>query len=115
MSCLKELVGILSQIRYESMPEQTVEQAKNCIADCLSIFAFGKNMQPALELKAALGGDAVYTNAEDLAYWIGGATRLLDLDDGQRFAMGHPGVPIVSAAVATARMVPPKYLRYIVS
>lgn len=106
MSCLKELVGILSQIRYESMPEQTVEQAKNCIADCLSIFAFGKNMQPALELKAALGGDAVYTNAEDLAYWIGGATRLLDLDDGQRFAMGHPGVPIVSAAVATARMVP---------
>lgn len=42
MSCLKELVGILSQIRYESMPEQTVEQAKNCIADCLSIFAFGK-------------------------------------------------------------------------
>lgn len=102
MSCLKELVQVLDQIQFETMPEKTVEQAKACIADSISIFQAGKTMTPAHELKKALGGEGIRGNAEDLAYWIGGATRLLDLDDGQRFAMGHPGVPIVTAALATA-------------
>ena len=101
MSCLAEFVEVLNGIRYDDMPEKTREQAKACLADTLSIFTFGRQMRPARVLKEALGGDSILTNAEDLAYWMGGATRLLDLDDGQRFAMGHPGVPIVSAAFAT--------------
>ena len=102
MSCLAEFMAVLDDIRYDEMSERTREQAKACLADTLSIFTFGKQMPPAGELKQALGEDKIYTNTENLAYWIGGSTRLLDLDDGQRFAMGHPGVPIVSAAVATA-------------
>ena len=102
MSCLSAFIDVLNGISYDSMPERTREQAAACLADTLSIFTFGKQMAPAKELRKALGDDGILTNAEDLAYWVGGATRLLDLDDGQRFAMGHPGVPIVSAAFATA-------------
>lgn len=102
MSCLTVLTDILDQVRFENMPCEVIEKIKILISDFLGIFEFGRNMQPAKRLKKALGDKKIIFNSEDLAYWIGGATRLLDLDDGHRFAMGHPGVPIMSAAFATA-------------
>ncbi len=102
MGCLTDLINVLEQIRFDTMPNEPMERAKSCLADYLSIFECGKSMEPALQLKSALGGTDILERAEDLAYWMGGTTRLLDLDDGHRFAMGHPGVPILSAALATA-------------
>lgn len=108
MSCLHKLADVLEQITYNSMSSETIAQAKSCIADYLSIFVAGKGMRPAQELQMALGGEAIFHNSEDLSFWMGGATRLLDLDDGHRFAMGHPGVPIMSAAFATVQIDAPE-------
>lgn len=100
MGRMRSLIEMLHEITVETMPPRILEATKSRIADYTGIFEAGRSMPPAQRLLAALGYQAVLGHPEDLACWMGGATRLLDLDDGHRFAMGHPGVPILSAALA---------------
>lgn len=103
MSRLTTLVDALDNISYQDIPPEALRMAKFCLADSLGVFLAGRDKAAARLLRQALGNDAVLGDTENLAYWIGGATRLLDLDDGHRFAMGHPGVPICSAVLAVGR------------
>jgi 2-methylcitrate dehydratase PrpD len=101
MSCLNSFVKkVLAPICYDTMPPEVIEVTKLCIADAFGIFQAGREMSVADKIRKALGREGVLDNIGDLACWMGGSMRLLDLDDGHRFAMGHPGVPIVAAAVA---------------
>lgn len=99
-SCLSRLVDVVFEIQYETVPQAIIQQAKLCLADFLGIFCSGSTREEAVNLYHALGGSDLQNNTENLALWLGSASRLLDLDDGHRFAMGHPGVVLNAVAVA---------------
>jgi len=99
----QQLAKMIGQIRYDSMPQEVKGKASQCCCDMLGVFLGGRGMKEGHIVKRALVGNAPgIENSAQLALWIGSVTRLLDFDDGHRRAMGHPGVPIWSAALALA-------------
>lgn len=95
-------MDVLRQMDYENIPAEILQKAKACLADFVGVFYSGSVKPESKELYNALGGDTILNDPENLAFWMGSAARLLDLDDGHRFAMGHPGVVLNATAIATA-------------
>ena len=104
MSCSEKIFSILSEITWETMSEQVIKKAKDCVADYMSVLLRGSEMEIGQGILAALGGEVSALSAEDLGLWLGSSARVLDMDDGHRTAFGHPGVPIISAALAAIRI-----------
>lgn len=100
--CLYGLMDVLSQMDYKDIPTEIIEKAKACMADFVGVFCSGSVKPESKRLYNALGGEQILNDPENLAFWMASAARLLDLDDGHRFAMGHPGVVVNAAAIATA-------------
>ena len=100
-TCLEGITKVLEEITYENMPEDVREKTKECLADFTGIFVNGTQKDTAIALKNALSED-IAANPESLALWMGSTARMLDIDDGHRFAMAHPGVVVNSAAIAMA-------------
>ncbi|MFA0887751.1 MAG: MmgE/PrpD family protein [Synergistales bacterium] len=101
-----DLATMLQGITEESIPGEARQKAIQCSQDMAGVFLGGKNLPEGQQVHQALAG-ASGTIGEPgaLALWIGSVTRLLDFDDGHRRAMGHPGVPILSSAIALAKTV----------
>jgi len=100
-TCLGGIVKVISSITYEAMPPEVIQKAKECLADFVGIFANGTQKSTARCLEEALKDD-ILTNPESMALWMGSTARMLDIDDGHRFAMAHPGVVVNAAAIAVA-------------
>ncbi len=105
-TCLDKLMDVLDQIAYDTAPAPVTAKAKECLADFFGIFCEGTRKQEAKDLRTALGGGSIVNDAEDMAFWMGSTARMLDIDDGHRFAMAHPGVAINSTAIAMAAALP---------
>ena len=105
-SCLDKLVKVTDEISYETIPAAVVAKAKECLVDFVGIFCEGTRKEESVNLRQALGGNSVVENLEDMALWMGSTARMLDIDDGHRFAMAHPGVAINSTAIALASSFP---------
>lgn len=103
-TCSEKIFEVLSEITWEKMKGEIAEKTKNCVADYISVLCRGSEMELGQQILSACGGDLSKLSAEDLALWLGSAARVLDMDDGHRTAFGHPGVPIVSAALAALRL-----------
>ncbi len=101
LTCLDKIVDIVEQITYYSIPPQTVQKAKECIADFIGVAFKGSLNTMSKKLKQAQHAP-FDSNEEDTALWMGSTARMPDIDDGHRFAMAHPGVAINSAALVTA-------------
>lgn len=98
---VNELISIIQLISFDIMPNEVIQKSKLCILDYLAVFFAGKSMDLSSQLKVLLGGEKkIYSDPSIFAFWAGSISRIADLDDGHRFAMGHPGVPIISASVA---------------
>ena len=101
---VEELVHYINHIQYDTLPPYVISKAIACVQDAAGVFVGGKELEESKNLFASLVDDTNRTVApHDLALWIGSATRLLDFDDGERRSMGHPGVPIISAALALSK------------
>lgn len=103
-TCLDKLVDVLKEISYDSMPEDVIKKTKECLADFTGIFINGTKKEESIQLRAALS-DKIGNDPESIALWMGSTARMLDIDDGHRFAMAHPGVVVCSAAIAMALVV----------
>jgi 2-methylcitrate dehydratase PrpD len=97
-----------------SMSVQARARATSIFADCIAVIAAGmqvKEMQSfyqAHSRTAAKGGGSIIgtgssASALDAALLNGTAGTWLELDEGNLFAMGHPGIQIVPAAFAVAQ------------
>jgi 2-methylcitrate dehydratase PrpD len=64
-------------------------------------FMNGTSKQDAIQLKQSLNAK-IESDPESIALWMGSTARMLDIDDGHRFAMAHPGVVVNSSAIAMA-------------
>jgi 2-methylcitrate dehydratase PrpD len=115
MSATSELVSFVCQLDPDALPAAIQDQAVRCVLDLVGV-AIAGTLTPMAEIGArfaheqfALGNATVIGSERSLnvagATWINGAyASALDMDDGNRMAMGHPGASVVPAALAVAEL-----------
>ncbi len=107
-----QLAGFLVGLTYESIPETARDSARRCILDSVGSMIYGRyspvgaqalehvrRVMPAAEQSqvTAPGGDLL--PVESAAFVSTVMARSSDLDDGHRYAMGHPGSFLVPAVL----------------
>src|SRR6185503_2710139 len=111
---LSELGEFASSATLATLSPAARERARWILADCIPVVAAGMQ-QPEMkryverQLAGAGPGNAWVigtrrrANAFDAALLNGTAGTWLELDEGNLFAKGHPGIQVVPAAVAAAQ------------
>ena len=111
---LKKLAALCADASLEIISPAVVDRARWIIADSIPVIAAGMQMPEMKSLVAAhLNGSPpgaawVFGAGRralpiDAALLNGTAGTWLELDEGNLFAKGHPGIQVVPAAVATAQ------------
>jgi 2-methylcitrate dehydratase PrpD len=103
-------------LSFHDLPPEAVERAKQVIFDCLGAITAGM-AEP--EMRALVGrlaaldgkgeaqviGSAARLSPSNAAFMGGIAGTTLELDEGNQYARGHPGIHVVPAAlIAAARL-----------
>ncbi len=113
MSATSKLVSFVCRLEPEALPAAIQDQAVRCVLDLVGV-AIAGTRTPMAEISArfaheqfASGSATVIGSAKPLsvagATWVNGASAsALDMDDGHRLAMGHPGASVIPAALAIA-------------
>jgi 2-methylcitrate dehydratase PrpD len=117
MSETTPVTAILSDfcrnIRYEDLPAEAVEAARQCLLDWLGVTLAGSSEPLAVMLRedalsdggsaqASLLGRTERVTAKQAALVNGAASHALDYDDVHLAMSGHPSVPIWPALLALA-------------
>lgn len=108
----EEFAHYAASFAFSTLAPQHRAQAKLIVLDCLGAIAAGmqepENRSLARRLAARGGGAAAAIGAgltlrgDDAAFVNGVAATALELDEGNSFARGHPGVHVLPAALAAA-------------
>jgi 2-methylcitrate dehydratase PrpD len=113
MSATSKLVSFVCELDPDALPAAIVDQAARCVLDLVGVAIAGVPT-PMGEISArfaheqfAPGNATVIGSGKPLAVtgatWVNGAyASALDMDDGHRMAMGHPGASVIPAALAIA-------------
>ncbi len=113
MSATGELASFVSGLDSARLSDRVLHQASRCVLDLLGV-AIAGTRTPMAEICARFGADhfapgkcTVIGSRQPLsppgAAWVNcNAGSALDLDDGNRLAMGHPGAAVIPAALAVA-------------
>src|SRR5688572_13668385 len=111
---LQRLARFAAETKLSDITAPARERARWVLADCIPVIAAGMQ-QPEMkafasrQLANAAPGDAWVIGtgrraaALDAALLNGTAGTWLELDEGNLFAKGHPGIQVVPAAVALAQ------------
>ena len=119
LSYLQELAGFACRTRLADLPAKVLERTRWVIADSLPVIAAGMQQPEMQALLERHTPGAVGSTAPRAIAWIIGARRRagaldaallngtagtwLELNEGNLFAKGHPGIQVVPAAVALAQ------------
>ena len=113
MSATGKLVSFVRQLDPDALPAPILDQAVRCVLDLVGV-AIAGTATPMAQISArfaheqfAPGTATVIGSGKALsvagAVWVNGAyASALDMDDGNRMAMGHPGASVIPAALAMA-------------
>ncbi len=95
------------------LPEPVIARAKLVLLDCLGVMAAGMQEPETAALVARLAarrpgfapaiGTGVRLDARDAALANGTAGTMLELDEGNQYARGHPAIHVVPAVLAVAQ------------
>lgn len=107
------LAAFIFDTRYEKLPEDIIYQAKRCILDFMGVALAGSRVGLAPLItkticemggveEATIIGDGRKIPFSNAALINGVRGHSLDMDDGHRYAGGHPAVAILPAALALA-------------
>jgi 2-methylcitrate dehydratase PrpD len=113
MSATDELLAFVEGVDAALLPGDVIAQAKRCVLDLLGVAIAGSNTEMArASTRFAVGqfgpGRATLIGSTDRlgdvgATWVNGiCASALDMDDGHRLAMGHPGAAVIPTALAVA-------------
>lgn len=111
---LERAARFICNTRLEDLSNAARDRGRWVTADCIPVIAAGMAMEEMRAFvkrhlaNAAQGnswviGTGQRTNAFDAALLNGTAGTWLELDEGNLFAKGHPGIQVVPAAVAVAQ------------
>ena len=99
MPLLDQAISLLESLQGPQIPDDIRTKTKELIADYVGVLLAASSNESAKQLLCAIGTQRI-SHDDALSCWLGTVSRSLDLDDGHRFAMGHPGVTIQSAVWA---------------
>lgn len=113
---LDQLAAYICGCCFEELPAEVVKRAHEVMADSLAVIAVGAQEE---EVKALTGrmvspggkeaatviGAGIRTESSKAALINGTAGTFLELDEGNQFARGHPGIHVIPAALAVAEEV----------
>lgn len=110
---LDRITAFLCDCSFEYLSGDVVIRAKEVLADSLAVIAAGsrekevKNLVectvlPGVRRGASLIGSGIRTESLKAGLINGTAGTFLELDEGNQFARGHPGIHVVPAALAVA-------------
>ncbi len=113
---LDVLTEFLAHLQFEHLPGEVVERASWVYADCLGAIAAGAQEAEMAALSRRLAGEAGRGPASILgagltapaltaAFLNGTAGTFLELDEGNQFARGHPGMHVVPALLALSQQI----------
>ena len=100
-------------VSYEDINEEVLSKIEDCILDALGCAIVGKDALGTQHSRAvakkqyrdgscSLWFDSHTLNATGAAFSNAAAVSMLDIDDGHRLAMGHPGAAVIPTALALA-------------
>lgn len=108
---LVELARFLAGVQFEDLPSEVVGQAHYVLADTIAAIAAG-SAEPEIRAlaarlaaeagKATVIGSERRTSPAAAALLNGAAGTALEMDEGSRFARGHPAIHCLPAAFAIA-------------
>lgn len=112
---LRHWGGFAAALRWEDLPSEVMDRARLVLLDCIGVIAAGMQepeMRALATGMAALGGAGgvpVIGGGGRLppgsaAFVNGTAGTMLELDEGNQYARGHPAIHVVPAALAAATM-----------
>jgi 2-methylcitrate dehydratase PrpD len=110
---LDQITSFVCGTDFKDLPQAVVLRAKEVLADTLSVIAAGAQeeevkgltkrlVDPKAKQVASLIGSGRRTEASKAALINGTAGTFLELDEGNQFGRGHPGIHVVPAALAIA-------------
>jgi 2-methylcitrate dehydratase PrpD len=110
---LDQIASFVCRTSFDDLPQNVVLRAKEVLADTLSVIAAGAQesevkaleqrlVDPKATQVASLIGSGIRTESFKAALINGTAGTFLELDEGNQFGRGHPGVHVVPAALAMA-------------
>mgnify|MGYP003629651068 FL=1 len=113
-SALWPFAKYAADLSPNDLPADALHAAKRCLLDWFAAALPGTAIEPATLLTAAFkdcigrGGARLYpsgdtTDARTAAFINGAASHTVEFDDIYRNALYHPGVPVISAALAIAQ------------
>jgi 2-methylcitrate dehydratase PrpD len=105
-SWLRQWSGFARKARFEDLPEEVVARSRLVILDCLGAVIAGRAEPEAIAAKARLAKTAKARRGGSPllhAFMDGAAGTMLEIDEGNQYARGHPGIHVVPAILATAR------------
>ena len=110
---LNHIVDYVCQCKYDDFPPEVIKRAKEIIADTIACITLGAQEE---EIKALIGrltssgtagvatviGAGLWTEPSKAALINGTAGVTLELDEGNRYARGHPAIHVLPAVLAVA-------------
>jgi 2-methylcitrate dehydratase PrpD len=109
------LADFISGLEYEGLPSDVIEKTKETILDYVGALLAGCSRGSILSERliqlimrnggtqeATIIGQKAKVPVINAALCNGVLSHVVELDDGHRIARGHPGVTVISAALATA-------------
>lgn len=112
----KQLANFICKIRYDQLERKIIEQTKRCFLDFVGVSLLGsttdtgrilirlmKSMEGVKE--STIIGEYDKIPCINAAFVNSAIAHIHELDDGHRFAMGHPGAPVIPAALAIGEKV----------
>jgi len=110
---LDQIVSYVCRATFNDLPKNVVLRAKEVLADTFSVIAAGAQedevkglakrlVDPKARPVASLIGSGTRTEPSKAALINGTAGTFLELDEGNQFGRGHPGIHVVPAALAIA-------------
>jgi 2-methylcitrate dehydratase PrpD len=94
-------------LRFEDLPPDAVERARLVMLDCLGAIIAGRAEPEVSKAAKALARTARGQRTGSplvTAFLDGTAGTMLEIDEGNQYARGHPGIHVVPALLAAARL-----------
>ncbi|UCC85789.1 MAG: MmgE/PrpD family protein [Anaerolineales bacterium] len=116
MTATRELISFVRNLDHARLPADVVAKAKHCVLDLIGVAIAGSQTSMArvstqfARAQFSPGQASVIGShsrmSEVGASWVNGiCASALDMDDGHRQAMGHPGAAVIPSALAVAESV----------
>jgi 2-methylcitrate dehydratase PrpD len=103
---LRQWARFARQTRFEDLPQSVIERSRLVMLDSLGAIIAG-NAEPEMALaKRRLAKTAKARKAGSpllVAFAGGTAGTMLEIDEGNQYARGHPGIHVIPAIVAVAQ------------